>query len=89
MDKVTRNKYVYYVNDHVGKIKTNYRKELLQIILCSNIDENKIIEKGNGTQIKFSDINNDLLQKIYNYIYNKVENIDPVLNYGLTKNSPV
>jgi hypothetical protein len=73
-EKFDRNNYIIYIYDHINEIKPKYRKELLQMILYSNIGDNKIIEKGNGTQIKYSDIPDTLLISIYNFIYNKLEN---------------
>ena len=68
-------KFIVYINDNIQELKLNHRKEILQILLCSNIDQNKILEKGSGTQIKFSDIDSSLLKIIYNNIYNKIENV--------------
>lgn len=68
-----KNKYVLYICDNINELKINNRKEILQMIMYSSIDLEKIIEKGNGTQIKLVDINDNLLRNIYNYIYNKFE----------------
>jgi len=73
------NKYIIYINDNIQELKLNFRKEILQIILCSNINHSKILEKGSGTQIKYSDIDGSLLKIIYNNIYNKIEK-SPELN---------
>lgn len=67
-----RNKLIMYIYDHVNDLKLNHRKEVLQMIMY-NVDHDKIVEKGNGTQIKFSDMNDNILKNIYNYIYNKSE----------------
>jgi len=67
------NRYIIYINDNIQELKLNFRKEILQIILCSNIDQKKVLEKGSGTQIKYSDIDGSLLKIIYNNIYNKME----------------
>lgn len=67
------NQYILYINDNVNELKLNHRKDVLQMIMGSEIDDDKIVEKGNGTQIKFSDIDSELLQSIYNFIYNKLE----------------
>ena len=68
-----RNKFIVYVNDKINELKLSNRKEILQMIMYSQISSSKIIEKGGGTQIKMSDINDSLLKNIYNYIYNKFE----------------
>jgi hypothetical protein len=67
------NQYILYINDNVNELKLNHRKDVLQMIMGSEIDDDKIVEKGNGTQIKFSDIDSELIQSIYNFIYNKLE----------------
>ncbi len=68
------NKYILYISDNVNELKINHRKELLQIIIGADIDSNRIVEKGNGTQIRFADMDSQLIYTIYNYIYNKLEN---------------
>jgi hypothetical protein len=68
-----RNKMIVYINDNIQELKLNFRKEILQIILCSNINHSKVLEKGSGTQIKFIDIDDSLLKIIYNNIFNKIE----------------
>jgi hypothetical protein len=73
LNQETRNNYIIYISDHVNELKPKYRKELLQIIICSSIPDKQIIEKGSGTQIKFSSINDTILNTIYNFIYNKLE----------------
>jgi hypothetical protein len=75
LSKKEINKFIIYINDNIQELKLNHRKEILQILLCSNIEQNKILEKGSGTQIKFADIDSNLLKIIYNNIYNKIENI--------------
>lgn len=72
------NKMIIYINDNIQELKLNHRKEILQILLCSNIDTKKILEKGSGTQIKFADIDPSLLKVIYNNIYNKIEKTSDV-----------
>ncbi len=67
------NQYIFYINENINDLKLNNRKDILQMIIGSEIEEDKIVEKGNGTQIKFSDISPELLQSIYNYIYNILE----------------
>lgn len=43
------------------------------MILYSNIDDEKVVEKGNGTQVKFSDMDPILLKNLYNYVLKKIE----------------
>lgn len=70
---INTNKYVTYIYDNINELKLSFRKEILQIILYSSIEDEKIVEKGSGTQIKFSDIDPILLKNVYNYIYKKIE----------------
>jgi len=73
MTNVANTKYINYINDNINELKLSFRKEILQIILYSNIDDDKVVEKGSGTQIKFSDIDPILLKNIYNFIFKKIE----------------
>lgn len=73
MSNLVTTKYINYINDNINELKLSFRKEILQIILYSNIDDDKVVEKGSGTQIKFSDIDPILLRNIYNFIYKKIE----------------
>ncbi len=72
-------KCILYINDNVNELKISCRKIVLQMIMGSDIEDEKIVEKGNGTQIKFSDIEASLLRSIYNYIYNNLENPSNVI----------
>lgn len=69
-----KNKYILYIDDNINDLKLSYKKEILQMIIYSNINDDKIETKPNGTLIRFSDINNNLLKNIYTYIFNKIEN---------------
>ena len=73
MNDLSNDKYITYIHDNINELKLSFRKEILQIILYSNIDDDKVVEKGSGTQIKFSDIDSILLKNVYNYIYKKIE----------------
>jgi hypothetical protein len=67
------NHYKIYIHDNINELKLNHRREILQMIKYANIDDDKIVEKGSGTQIKFSEISVELLHQIYNFIYTKIE----------------
>lgn len=73
------NQYILYIHDSINELKINHRKDVLQIILGSDIQDSKISEKGNGTQIKFSDIPPPLLQIIYNFIHSKIESYENII----------
>jgi hypothetical protein len=73
LPKVKVNEYRLYISDNIGNLNINYRREILQMLIYA-VDDEKLIEKGNGTQIKFTDLDDKLLTNIYNFIYNKIEN---------------
>jgi hypothetical protein len=70
--ELTREYKIRYINDNINVIGYSYRKEILQMIIFE-ISPALIKEKGNGTQVKFEHINDELLTKIYKFIYNKIE----------------
>lgn len=70
---IERNKYISYIDSNINELKISHRTEVLQTILNSNISDDKIVEKGNGTQIKFSDMEISLLKYIYNLINKNLE----------------
>lgn len=66
------NKYSY-IADNINELKITQRREIMQIIMYSTTEHIKVIEKGNGSQILFTDIPDTIIDKIYKYIYNKLE----------------
>lgn len=70
---MSRNKYINYINDNINEMNISDRREILQMII-NDVNHEKIVEKGNGSQIKYSDLNVNLLKNIYNFISNKIEN---------------
>jgi hypothetical protein len=70
--------YITYITDNINELKLSHRKELLQLIIYSNLNDESIVEKGNGTQIKFSDIDNNLLFSIYNFVHKKIESSEVI-----------
>jgi hypothetical protein len=72
MSNINDLKYINYISDTINDLPFLAKVEILQMIIY-DIDDEKIIEKGNGTQIKFADINSETLLKIYNNIFKKSE----------------
>jgi len=64
---------VRFICENVNDLRKTFRREILQILLGSQIPECKIYEKGGGTQIKVADIPSELIDTIYNYINKKLE----------------
>jgi len=67
------NEKVTYICDNVNELKKAHRIEILQHILGSNINREKIKEKGSGTQIKVNDIPKELIPLLYNFIKIKMK----------------
>ena len=63
---------IEFICENINEIKHTHRVEALQLILGSNIDRKKIVEKGSGTQIKISDLPKDIINVIYNFISRKI-----------------
>lgn len=64
---------IRYICENINDLRRNFRREILQIMMGSQIPESKIYEKGGGTQIKIVDIPVELINTIYNYIQKKME----------------
>lgn len=68
-----RSEEINYICNNINVIKQQYRKEMLEkIILVSDIDHNKIYEKGGGIQIRIEDIPRELITPISTYIKRKI-----------------
>lgn len=69
MNKNERNIYILFINDNIDKLDYIQKKNILQMIIFDdNTEQDKIKEKGSETQICYSDIDDNLLTNIYNYI---------------------
>lgn len=66
------NEQKLYIYNNINEIDIDVRKELLQIIYNSDVKD-KIVEKGNGVQIKFDDINNSIISTLYNILKKKIK----------------
>jgi hypothetical protein len=73
---------ILYIKQKIGDMSQMERKDILQMIMNSGIDDSKIHSKGSGTQIKFKDIPKESLCTIYNYMQNKIkEKIEKLNNF--------
>jgi hypothetical protein len=61
-----------YICNNVDELNFQNRKDVLQIIYNSS-SQNKITEKGNGSQIKMDDLPTLLVRTIYDFINQKLE----------------
>jgi hypothetical protein len=73
LDLENQDHKIRFICENINELRRNFRKEILQIMLGSQIPESKIYEKGGGTQIKISDVPKELINTIYNYIGKKLE----------------
>lgn len=60
-----------YIFDNSNELSIENRKELLQIIYNSKF-RNTIIEKGGGVQIKLDELIQPIIDKLYVYIVDKL-----------------
>ncbi len=58
---------IQYIDEYIDKLSYNSKREILTM-LKNSLDDKKLVEKGIGTQIKYSDIPNNLLIWISNKI---------------------
>lgn len=73
---------VMFIKQKVGELTMNERRDILQIIVNSGIDDNKIQTKGGGTQIKLKHIQQETVISIYNYINIKIKDkIEKLKNF--------
>jgi hypothetical protein len=60
---MNRKEQIIYIGDNVNELQKKDRIEIL-----SMIEKNKVVEKNNGSQVAFKNINDDTLKKIYNFV---------------------
>ena len=64
---------ILYIKGNIDGMSHDENKDILQIILNSNIDDKKIQEKNTGTQVKFKDLKESVICDIYNYMNRKIK----------------
>jgi len=62
---------IRYILDNTNELMLQDRVHILQLIFNSPF-RNKLKEKGNGTQIRLSDLSDELLEKIHEFIFKKI-----------------
>jgi hypothetical protein len=67
-----------FIFDNINDLPIEDRKYILQILYNSQY-RSKLIEKGNGIQIKINDLAQDMIDKIYIAIVNKLN--DQTINF--------
>lgn len=69
-----RNELIEYINEHIDELSYKSKKNVLHMII-NNVPDDKIKEKGTGTQIQYDDIPNDLLIILYNHIFSNMTSV--------------
>jgi hypothetical protein len=73
---------ITYIKQKVGDLNVNERKDILQMLINSGIEDSRIHSKGRGTQIKFMDIPTDMIVSIYKFIQVKInEKMENLKNF--------
>ncbi len=62
-----------YIKKNIDYLNVNETREVLQLLMSSDINDEKIQTKGGGTQIKFSDMPKHILVSISNFIESKLK----------------
>jgi hypothetical protein len=78
---------IIYIKQKTPDLSLADRREVLRIIMKSGIDDYKIQSKGNGTQIKFKDLNNTTIIQIYNFIKMKI--VDKIQKLNQLTEDPI
>jgi hypothetical protein len=63
---------IKFITQRVNDLSETERKEIYRIIYNSDIDSNKIQEKGGGIQIKFRDIPQTAIVSVYQYMKKRI-----------------
>ncbi len=69
-----KNNHIVYIQNNVYKISVDDRQAILQMIINANVASNKIQTKGDGTEIKFSNIPAEIIRDIYHFIQQRINN---------------
>ena len=73
---------ILQIKQKVEELNNNERKDILQMVVNSGIEDSKIQTKGRGTQIKFADIPPETIISMHKYIQNKInEKMENLRNF--------
>jgi hypothetical protein len=64
--------YINYIDKYIDDLTTEEKLNIYKIIMDYSINENLIIEKGAGIEIKFKHLSPELITNIYNFIRSKL-----------------
>ena len=66
--------YINYIDKYIDELNINEKLNIYKMIMEYSINENLIIEKGTGIEIKFKHLSQELITNIYNFIKFKIIN---------------
>jgi hypothetical protein len=64
---MNRKENILFIHEHVDQLSKRDRVEMLSKLI-EFIGEDKIVEKGMGTQIRYSDLKDDILDYLQQFI---------------------
>jgi len=68
-------KQMIYIQKNVNDLKLSHRREVLQMLVCA-VDNDKLVDKGDGCQLIDTDIGEEAAAAIYRYINDKLKMSD-------------
>jgi len=66
--------YINYIDKYVDELLLDEKLYIYKMIMEYSINDNLIIEKGAGIEIKFKHLSPELITNIYNFIKFKILN---------------
>ena len=66
--------YINYIDKYVDELLLDEKLYIYKMIMEYSINDNLIIEKGAGIEIKFKHLSPELITNIYNFIKFKISN---------------
>ncbi len=74
--KINRSDLISFISENVNKMKLESRIEFVSIIVNSNVPDRYFQDKTNGTNFNISKCQDDLIEKLYNFVYSKLHQPD-------------
>jgi len=81
MTDTNKNLHITTIQRKISELQSGDLKTILSFIMQSSIEDEKIHEKGSGTEIRYSDMSSELIEKIYNFILAKDVEKNQQLDY--------
>jgi hypothetical protein len=72
---------ITYIKKNVNELNHDEKREVLQLIMNTTVSDEKIIEKGNGTSVRFRDLDPRTIKNIAVFIDVKLSGKKEDLQY--------